>query len=542
MKFQDYKSVGELQVLAKTAPNLTRQGYLNDERVRKMAISFGKWRLLYGTERVDEKICKALSNLAMEAGVHEKMNKLQNMDVMNYVNNCKSEERRVGHTAIRNQDKNTKWSAETREAREDYQAELRKLKDFLSKANKFKSMIIVGIGGSYLGTDAVYHALKAFQPDDKKLYFASNIDPDKVNAILAEVDLKTTLVAIISKSGGTLEIKSEEALLRKRYAEAKLNVKDHFILVTGKGSPMDEPSNFLEIFYMWDYIGGRFSVSSMVGAVPLAFIFGMEIWEEFLKGLHDMDQHALTEKDPMKNLPLFGALLGVWNRNFLKLPTLAIIPYSQAMNFWSAHLQQLFMESNGKSVAQEDGSFIKHDTSPVIWGTVGTEGQHAYYQCIHQGTGEVPIEFIGFASPQRDGDAIIEGTTNQEKLLANLFAQAIALAKGDHNLNPNKYFSGNRPSHILLANELDPYTLGSLLAYHEHYVAYEGFIWGINSFDQEGVQLGKVLANSVIDLFKCQRVKGCTALDKESALGNAFIAELKLVQEVDFPKNEKKLA
>ncbi len=542
MKFEDYKSVSELQELAKTAPDLTKQSYLSDERVKKMVISFGKWRLLYGTERVDDRICKALSNLALEANVHEKMHKLQDMSIMNYVNNCKSEQRRVGHTAIRNQDKDSKTSTEAREAREDYQVELRKLRDFLPKSQKFSSMIIVGIGGSYLGTEAVYHTLKAYQENNKKLYFASNVDPDKINAILAEVDLKTTLVAIISKSGGTLEIKAEEELLRKRYAEAKLNVKDHFILVTGKGSPMDDSSKFLEIFYMWDYIGGRFSVSSMVGGVPLAFVFGMDVWEEFLKGLYEMDHHALNVKDPMKNLPLFGALLGVWNRNFLKLPTLAIIPYSQAMNYWSAHLQQLFMESNGKSVAQEDGSFIKHETSPVIWGTVGTEGQHAYYQCIHQGTGIVPLEFIGFANPQREGDAVIEGTTNQEKLLANLFAQAIALAKGDQSLNPNKYFSGNRPSHILLANVLDPYTLGSLLAYHEHYVAFEGFIWGINSFDQEGVQLGKVLANSVLDLFKCKRVKGCTSLDKDSALSRAFIAELNIVQEVDLPKNEKKLA
>ena len=542
MKFPQYNSFRELEGLAKNAPDLTKPDVLTDERIRKMTISFGKWRMLYGTERVDEKICNALVQLAIESKVHEKMTRLQNMEVMNYVKNCQSEERRVGHTAIRNLDLHAKLSDPAREAREDYQTELKKLKAFLHKAEKYKSMIIVGIGGSYLGTDAVYNALKAYQTNNKKLYFASNVDPDKVNAILADVDLKTTLVAIVSKSGGTLEIKSTEELLRKRYAAAKLNAKDHFILVTGKGSPMDQPNHFLEIFYMWDYIGGRYSVSSMVGAVPLAFIFGMSIWEDFLRGLHEMDQHALNERDPIKNLPLFGALLGIWNRNFLNLETLAIIPYSQAMNLWSPHLQQLFMESNGKSVVQEDGSFVNFETSPVIWGTVGTEGQHAYYQCIHQGTDVVPIEFIGFANSQREGDSIIEGTTNQEKLLANLFAQAIALAKGDQNSNPNKNFSGNRPSHILLANTLDPYTLGSLLAYHEHYVAFEGFIWGINSFDQEGVQLGKVLANGVIELFKCQREKGCIAKDKESALSRAFIEELRSLQEGADPKNAKKPA
>lgn len=530
MKFGEYKSVKELEELAKNAPDLTAAEFLNDERVKAYAVSYGKWRLLYGTEKVNEKICKALSSLALEAKVFEKMTKMQNMDVMNYVNNCESEQRRVGHTAIRDQEKNRKTTDAAREATEDYQTELRKLKAFLPKTEKFKAMIIVGIGGSYLGTEAVYQALKAEQTNSKKLYFASNVDPDKVNTILSEVNPKETLVAIVSKSGGTLEIKAQEELLRKKYAALKLNPKEHFVLVTGKGSPMDDPSLFLEVFYMWDYIGGRFSVSSMVGALPLAFVLGMHVWEEFLKGLYEMDRHALMEKDPMKNLPLLGALLGIWNRNFLKMETLAIIPYAQSMNYWSAHLQQLFMESNGKSVAQEDATFVKQETSPVIWGTVGTEGQHAYHQCIHQGTDLIPVEFIGFASPQREGDTVIEGTTNQEKLLANLFAQAIALAKGDKSKNPNKYFSGNRPSRILLAENLDAYTLGSLLAYHEHYVAFQGFIWGINSFDQEGVQLGKVLATNMIDLFKYKREKGCLPKNPESALNRAFIEELDLVQ------------
>ncbi len=542
MKFNDCKSVKELRTLAKSAPDLTHPECLNRERIKNMTLSFDRWKMLYGTERVDDKICKALCNLAVEVGAHDKMLRLQNMEVMNYVKNCESENRRVGHTAIRNLDLNSKCTDAAREARDDYVTELRKLKNFLPATKKYKAMIIVGIGGSYLGTEAVYHALKAYQTNDKKLYFASNIDPDKVNGILDEVDLASTLVAIVSKSGGTLEIKSQEALLRKKYAEAKIDVKDHFILVTGKGSPMDDPSKFLEVFYMWDYIGGRYSVSSMVGAVPLTFVFGMSVWEEFLKGLHEMDRHALLEKDPLKNLPLFSALLAVWNRNFLQADTLAIIPYSAPMNFWSAHLQQLYMESNGKSVSQEDGSFIQEGTTPVIWGTVGSECQHSYFQCLHQGSDPIPVEFIGFVRAQSEGDSIIDKTTNQEKLLSNLFAQAIALAKGSSNSNPNKSFGGNRPSHILLANVLDPYTLGNLLSYHENTVAFQGFIWGINSFDQEGVQLGKILANSVIELFKHQREKGCLPQDKESLLAGAFIEEMNLLEEGERPKNIKKLA
>jgi glucose-6-phosphate isomerase len=541
MKFEDLKAVKELKDLAKKAPDLTQDGYLTGKRVSQMVASFGKWRLLYGTERVDDQILKALSSLASEAKVLEKMKRLQDMEVMNYVANCDSENRMVGHTAIRNYHQDSKTSKAAAEARSEFLREFDKLNHFIPKTKPFKSMIVVGIGGSYLGTDAVYHALKAYQSTDKKLYFASNVDPDKVNSILNEVDLKTTLVAIVSKSGGTLEIQAQEDLLRRKFSEAKLSPKDHFILVTGKNSPMDQPNKFLEVFYMRDYIGGRFSVSSVVGVVPLSFIFGVHVVEEFLKGLSDMDHHALVEKNPLKNLPLLAALIGIWNRNFLNYSTLAIVPYSQAMNFWSAHLQQLYMESNGKSVNQSDGSKIQHATCPVIWGTVGTEGQHAYYQCIHQGTDKIPLEFIGFVHPQRFGDQVIEGTTNQEKLNANMVAQAIALAVGEKNKNPNKFFEGNRPSHLLVANVLDPYTLGSLLAYHEHYVAFQGFIWGINSFDQEGVQLGKVLAKDVLDLYKAQREKGSMPKDKNSEIGRAFMEELKQVER-DIAKNEKKLA
>jgi glucose-6-phosphate isomerase len=530
MKFEDLRAVKDLTNLAKNAPDLTKEGYLTDDRIRKMVASHGKWKLLYGTERVDDVILKTLSNLAHEAGVFDKMKRLQDMEVMNYVSGCESENRRVGHTAIRDYQSNSKASNEGKLAREDFLSEIDKLKKFMPKFDRFKSLVVVGIGGSYLGTDAVYHALKAYQTNERKLYFASNVDPDKVNAILNEVDLKTTIVAIVSKSGGTLEIQAQEELLRSKYQKANLNAKDHFILVTGKNSPMDEPENFLEVFYMHDYIGGRFSVSSVVGIVPLSFIFGVELMEEFLKGLNEMDEHALNEKDPLKNLPLLGALLGIWNRNFLGFSTLAIVPYSQAMNFWSAHLQQLYMESNGKSVNQDDGSFSTHSTCPVIWGTVGTEGQHAYYQCIHQGTDRIPLEFIGFSNPQRSGDQVISGTTNQEKLNANMIAQAVALATGEKNSNHNKFFGGNRPSHLLLAKVLDAYTLGALLAYHEHYVAYQGFIWGINSFDQEGVQLGKVLAKDVLDIYKEMREKSLKEISHKKTPFSVFIEELKELQ------------
>ena len=526
MKFKDLKAHKSLTKLAENAPDLSKPNCLDGERVKKMVVKWGHWRMTYSTERVDDRICEELCDMARQADVKDKMWLVQNMEKMNYVNNCRSEERMVGHAAIRNPNPSNKYSDEVKKASQEYQVELKKLGKFLSKSDHFKYMIVVGIGGSYLGTLAIEKAWKNFQETERELFFASNVDPDKIASILEKVDMKKTAVAIVSKSGNTLEIMSQETLLRKRFREAGLVERDHFLMVTGEGSPMDKPEAYSEIFYMWDHIGGRYSVSSMVGALPLAFLYGMRMWEEFLRGLHDMDQHALNEEDPQKNLPLWGALLNIWNRNFLNCDTHAIIPYSAGMVDWSLHLQQLFMESNGKSVCKEDGTFVDFDTCPVIWGTIGTEGQHSYYQAIHQGTKKVPIEFIVFRNAQLDGDEIIEGSTNQEKLISNAIAQSIGLATGQHSENNNQYFSGSRQNRMLLTNRLDAYTLGNLLAYYEHLVAFQGFIWNINSFDQEGVQLGKLLANGVIDLYKEKRERGKISMARKTEVARAFLEEL----------------
>jgi glucose-6-phosphate isomerase len=256
---------------------------------------------------------------------------------------------------------------------------------------------------------------------------------------------------------------------------------------------------------MWDFVGGRYSATSMVGAVMLAFALGYQGFHEMIRGAHAMDQHVLNA--PLRsNLPLLSALLGIWNRNFLHLPTVAIIPYSQALLRFTAHLQQLDMESNGKRI-DKTGTPVNFSTGPVIWGEPGTNGQHSFYQLIHQGTDPVPLEFIGFKKSQYINDLEIQHSTSHEKLLSNLFAQSIALATGQTNSNPNKVFTGNRPNRILLAERLDPYTLGALLSFYEHKVAYQGFIWNINSFDQEGVQLGKVLASKVLALFCAKRMR-----------------------------------
>ncbi len=251
-----------------------------------------------------------------------------------------------------------------------------------------------------------------------------------------------------------------------------------------------------------------------------AFMFGMDIYDEILKGCHAMDQAAL-KTDLRQNLPLLGALLTIWNRNFLGYPTVALIPYSQALRRYSAHIQQVEMESNGKHTDRH-GKRVDFATGAIIWGEPGTSAQHSFYQLIHQGTDIIPLELIGFKEGQWDEDLELEGTYSQEKLLANLFAQAIALATGQKSDNPNKSFEGNRPSHILLAKQLTPFTLGALLSYFENRVAFEGFIWNINSFDQEGVQLGKELSNKIIDRFALKRnVKGIK--DKPFPLADAYL-------------------
>ncbi|HUD02257.1 MAG TPA: glucose-6-phosphate isomerase, partial [Rhabdochlamydiaceae bacterium] len=247
---------------------------------------------------------------------------------------------------------------------------------------------------------------------------------------------------------------------------------------------------------------------------------GIETYLDFLRGAHEMDLVAL-ETDPGKNLPLIGALLGIWNRNFLNLPTVAIIPYAQALARFPAHLQQLDMESNGKHINKE-GKVVDYNTGPIIWGEPGTNGQHSFFQMIHQGTTIIPLEIIGFKETQYGEDLLVQGSYSQEKLLSNLFAQAIALAQGQDNPNPNKVFTGNRPSSILLAQKLDPFTIGKLLAYYEHKVVFQGFIWNINSFDQEGVQLGKKLATEMIKTFTEVR----EGKEPTYKLGEAYLKEL----------------
>jgi glucose-6-phosphate isomerase len=264
-------------------------------------------------------------------------------------------------------------------------------------------------------------------------------------------------------------------------------------------------------FYFDDFIGGRYSSSSGVGGVILSLAFGSEVFREFLEGAHEADKLAL-EGDPRKNAALLDALLGVWERNFLGYPYTAVLPYSQALSRFPAHLQQLDMESNGKRV-NRDGQPLAYATGPVVFGEPGTNGQHSFYQLLHQGTDPVPLQFIGFAESQRGEDVTVEGSGSQSKLLANLAAQIVAFAKGQDSADQNKEFPGGRPSSLIYGKRLDPAALGALLAHFENKVMFQGFIWNLNSFDQEGVQLGKVLTKKVLS-----GNSGDSALDAYSKL------------------------
>ncbi|MBI5346544.1 MAG: glucose-6-phosphate isomerase [Chlamydiae bacterium] len=498
MSFKDLASFEPLKKLSRAPIDLSVDGAINEKRIEKLSAENLGFKLLYATERVSQEVMEKLFSLAQEAKAIEKMHAMQEGKVINYIEGFESEKRTVLHTAMRDFFENPVSTMQAKEAASLALAELKKLELFIKKIDKkFDAIVQIGIGGSYAGPRAIYEALKAYQEPNKKVFFIVNVDPDEAAFVLKQVDLKKTLFVSVSKSGTTIETLSNEEFVRDHLKKAGLNPKDHIVAITGKKSPMDDPSKYLESFYIWDYVGGRFSATSMVGGVMLSFALGIDNFKKILQGANKVDKSVLS-KDVHKNLPLLDALLGIWNRNFLFLDTLAIIPYSAALSYLILHLEQCDMESNGKSVDQM-GKFIEFYSGPIVFGDVGTNAQHSFFQFLHQGTGLVATEFIGFRKTQYSEDFKFANSTMQDKLLANLFAQSLSLAVGEKSSNYNKLFLGNHPNHILLSNQLDPFTMGALISHFEHKIAFQGFIWGINSFDQEGVQLGKKLANKMLD-------------------------------------------
>ncbi len=488
----------KLQKLARNPYDLTATGALQfDGRIADFCCRTAGLRMFYASQRVDQEVLAALQAFADEHRLVDRFKEMRRGAVVNRIAGWESENRQVLHTSCRDI-----FASGPKEPQSAEQAldELHKLESFLAgidKRGSFTTLINVGIGGSDLGPRAIYEALKAYNIRDRKVRFIANVDPDDAAQVLGSIDPARTLVAVVSKSGSTLETRTNEELVRARFKDAGCDPAQHFIAVTGKGSPMDNPDRYLRSFYMYDYIGGRYSVTSMVGCVSLGFALGIDQLKSFLKGAAEMDE-ACENPSAADNMALLLALLGIWNHNFLGYPTLAVLPYSQGLHRFAAHLQQCDMESNGKSISI-DGHTVSAQTGPIVWGEPGTNGQHAFYQLLHQGTEIVPAEFIGFLENQYGKDIVVNRTTSQQKLLANLMAQVVALATGRKHDNPNKRFAGNRPSSMILAQKLDPLHMGKLLALYEAKIVLQGFGWHINSFDQEGVELGKVLAGRFLE-------------------------------------------
>lgn len=501
-KFETAKSTSRLTELAKRAPHISLAGVITPERLASMVSLGANLTMLYGFQRVDQEILNELQALADERQVVPQMRALFEGKPINWIEGYPSEQRSVLHPATR--DVYGERITGDFDSRRDVEVELQKLRDFFDEiGTSFDTMLFIGIGGSELGPRALAEALMRYAIPGRQVRYIANVDPDEVTVALAGIDLKKTIVSVISKSGATLETATNEARVRQAFEKAGLNPKDHFVAVTSPKTLMDDRSKYRTIFYMFDFIGGRFSATSIVGGILVSFVAGVNIFFELLDGANQMDRVALRG-DIRDNLPLLLALLSVWNRNFLRCATVAVIPYSRALHRFPAHLQQCEMESNGKSI-DRFGRRVPYSTGPVLWGEPGTNAQHSFFQLLHQGTDIVPVEFIGFQHSQYDQDFLYNETSSQDKLLSNLFAQAIALAVGRDNENPNAYFPGNRPSTIILGQRLDASTLGALLALYEHKVAFEGFLWGINSFDQEGVQLGKRISEQVLEIIRNRR-------------------------------------
>ena len=458
----------------------------------------------YAAKAVDEKVLAALAKLAEEAQLIEKYESLYNGAVINT-----GEKRLVLHQLTRGQLGND-VVADGVNKRDFYVSQQERIADFANKVHageitnaageKFTTVVQIGIGGSDLGPRAMYLALENWAKVNNKFKmeakFISNVDPDDAAAVLNSIDVAHSIFILVSKSGTTLETLTNESFVKDALAKASLDASKHMIAVTSETSPLAKSDDYLAAFFMDDYIGGRYSSSSAVGGAVLSLAFGPDVFAEFLAGAAEVDKTA-TNKDLLKNPEMLDALIGVYERNVLGYPSTAVLPYSQALSRFPAHLQQLDMESNGKSV-NRFGEPVDYVTGPVIFGEPGTNGQHSFYQLLHQGTDIVPLQFIGFKNNQIGTDVVIQDSTSQQKLCANVAAQIVAFACGKADENRNKNFEGGRPSSIIIGEQLTPKTLGALLAHFENKVMFQGFVWNVNSFDQEGVQLGKVLAKRVL--------------------------------------------
>ena len=491
-------------------------------RFKKFSIHSNPLLVDFSKNRIIEQTLELLTHLAEAAEVEQWRDK---MFAGEEINN--TEHRAVLHTALRNPSHSPVAS--------QIEVELEKMERLCNKLHRgqwlsykdtpLKEVVVIGIGGSYLGPKLACEALKHFTQDEIKVHFIANIDAHLLEDVLARISPEDTLFVVISKSFVTQEtqVNAETiaAWLRKE-SGIRRSVRKQFVAIT---SNPDAAKSFGvdsdHILNMWDWVGGRYSLWSAVG-FPLALQIGMQNFRALLTGAYAMDKHF--QSAPLnKNLPVILALLGIWYINFLRFPHHAILPYDYRLRSLPAYLQQMDMESNGKSVTR-DGKRTESMTGPVLFGEAGTSGQHAFHQLLHQGKLIVPCDFIGFSKADHEQDK------HHEILLANMLAQSQALMMGRNRkeaiellasqnltgeqvkeLAPHMTFPGNRPSNTIMCESLTPMTLGALLALYEHKIFVQGIIWNINSFDQMGVELGKTLCNQILP--SVQNIKKYTGGD-----------------------------
>lgn len=508
IKWNNLDTLTSFQELTKTERvNLVEAmtGENGAERVKNYSIPMAEGFVYnYAAKQVDDKVLEALEKLAKEAQLTEKFEALYNGEVINT-----GEKRLVLHHLTRGQLGNP-VVADGVDKRTFYVEQQQKIADFANKVHtgeitnaageKFTTVVQIGIGGSDLGPRAMYLALEnwAKKNDTFKMEakFISNVDPDDAAAVLNSVDVAHSIFVLVSKSGTTLETLTNESFVKNALKNAGLDASKHMIAVTSETSPLAKSDDYLAAFFMDDYIGGRFSSTSAVGGAVLSLAFGPEVFAQFLDGAAEEDKLSMN-KDIRKNPEMLDALIGLYERNILGYPSTAVLPYSQGLSRFPAHLQQADMESNGKSV-NRFGEPVNYPTGPILFGEPGTNGQHSFYQLLHQGTDVVPLQFVGFKNSQLGTDVVIQNSTSQQKLCANVAAQIIAFACGKSDDNRNKNFEGGRPSSIIIGEDVNPGSLGALLSHFENKIMFQGFLWNVNSFDQEGVQLGKVLATRVL--------------------------------------------
>ena len=494
---------------AQIEPVHLRELFADDPgRAQRFTATAGDLLVDYSKHRITDETMALLLALARRAGLPDRIEAMFTGQRINVTEN-----RSVLHIALR-LPPGASLTIDGVDVVTDVHATLARMRSFASRVRTgdwrgatglpIRTVINIGIGGSDLGPAMAYEALRPYHRRDLSVRFVSNVDGADIADATADLDPATTLFVVSSKTFTTVETLTNATTARRWLTEqlGEAAVAKHFVAVSTNAAEVGrfgiDPGN---MFGFWDWVGGRYSFDSAIG-LSLMIAIGPGHFDEMLAGMHTLDEHFRSM--PLeRNVPVLLGLLGVWYREFFDAQTKAVLPYAHHLAKLPAYLQQLDMESNGKSV-DLDGRPVTYDTGPIVWGTPGTNGQHAYYQMLHQGTSLVPADFIGFLRPQH---SLID---HHRLLLANLFAQTEALAMGktleevtasgvSADQVPHRVFAGNRPTTTILADQLTPSTLGQIIALYEHLVFTQGAVWQINSFDQWGVELGKSLANRIAD-------------------------------------------